>query len=227
MANSDVWINGFHLGHRPYGYVSFSYELNGHLNFRADNVLAVRADTSQQPASRWYTGAGIYRHVRLVTTDPIHIGQWGEFIHTPQVSAKEATVALEITVTNASAAPNNLIKVITILVAPNGKTVGQTESLTLATNNASMIVRQEIPVKNPALWNLDHPQLYRAVTMIRDGNEIRDAHKQYLSASANIISRPKRVFGSTEKISKSKAPACMRMVARLARQFRWVFGKSA
>ncbi len=66
MANSDVWINGFHLGHRPYGYVSFGYELTGHLNFGdADNVLAVRADTSQQPASRWYAGAGIYRHVRL------------------------------------------------------------------------------------------------------------------------------------------------------------------
>ena len=65
MANSDVWINGFHLGHRPFGYVSFNYELTGHLNFGGDNVLVVRVDTSAQPASRWYTGAGIYRHVRL------------------------------------------------------------------------------------------------------------------------------------------------------------------
>jgi len=72
MANSDVWINGFHLDHRPNGYVSFSYELTGHLNFGGDNVLVVRADTSQQPASRWYTGAGIYRHVRLVETTPVH-----------------------------------------------------------------------------------------------------------------------------------------------------------
>ena len=73
MANSDVWINGFHLGHRPYGYVSFSYELNGHLNFGGDNVIAVRTDTSEQPASRWYSGAGIYQHVRLVVTDRVHI----------------------------------------------------------------------------------------------------------------------------------------------------------
>jgi len=57
MQNSDVWINDFHLGHRPNGYVSFSYELTGHLNFGGDNVLAVRTDTSAQPASRWYTGA--------------------------------------------------------------------------------------------------------------------------------------------------------------------------
>jgi len=65
MANSDVWINGRHAGQRPYGYVSFSYELTPHLNFDGQtNLLAVRADTSKQPASRWYTGAGIYRHVR-------------------------------------------------------------------------------------------------------------------------------------------------------------------
>src|SRR6266567_7963936 len=64
MANSDVWINGFHLGRRPYGYVSFRYELTDHLNFgNKANVIAVRADNSGQPASRWYTGAGIYRHV--------------------------------------------------------------------------------------------------------------------------------------------------------------------
>ena len=72
MQNSDVWINGFPLGHRPNGYVSFRYELTPHLNFRGGNVLAVRADTSAQPASRWYSGGGIYRHVRLVVTDPVH-----------------------------------------------------------------------------------------------------------------------------------------------------------
>src|ERR1017187_10163830 len=68
MQNSDVWINGFHLGHRPNGYVSFRYELAGSvLNFGRGtaNVLAVCADTSAQPASRWYAGGGIYRHVRI------------------------------------------------------------------------------------------------------------------------------------------------------------------
>ena len=81
MANSDVWINGFHLGQRPYGYVSFAYELTGHLKLGKDNVIAVRADNSKQPASRWYTGAGIYRHVRLVTTNPEHFAQLIRFGH--------------------------------------------------------------------------------------------------------------------------------------------------
>ena len=67
MANSDVWINGVHLGRRPYGYVGFAYEVTAQLSPGPDaNVLAVRVDDSGQPASRWYTGAGIYRHVRLV-----------------------------------------------------------------------------------------------------------------------------------------------------------------
>ena len=81
MANSDVWINGFHLGNRPYGYISFSYELTPHINFGKDNVIAVRADTSKEPASRWYTGAGIYRHVRLVIKDTVHIPAVGDVHH--------------------------------------------------------------------------------------------------------------------------------------------------
>src|SRR5215813_11842623 len=79
MANSDVWVNGVHLGKRPYGYVSFGYELTEHVKFGRDNLLAVRVDNSGQPASRWYTGAGIYRHVRLVITDSVHIERWGTF----------------------------------------------------------------------------------------------------------------------------------------------------
>src|SRR5579859_1412643 len=72
MQNSRVWINGVPLGSRPSGYVSFEYELTPQVKFGGDNVLAVRCDTSAQPASRWYSGAGIYRHVRLVTVDPVH-----------------------------------------------------------------------------------------------------------------------------------------------------------
>lgn len=84
MANGDVWINGVHMGKRPYGYVSFGYELTKDLVMGGeDNVLAVRADNSGQPASRWYSGAGIYRHVRLVAANPVHFVKWGTFVSTP------------------------------------------------------------------------------------------------------------------------------------------------
>ncbi|HEV8214657.1 MAG TPA: hypothetical protein VGP95_02450, partial [Gemmatimonadaceae bacterium] len=62
--NSDVWINGVHLGKRPYGYISFAYDISHHL-VPGVNVVAVRVDNSSQPNSRWYSGSGIYRHVWL------------------------------------------------------------------------------------------------------------------------------------------------------------------
>src|ERR1022692_2867010 len=96
MANSEVWINGVRLGKRPYGYVSFQYEMTGHLTFgeKSPNVLAVRADNSGQPASRWYAGAGIYRHVRLVVTDPVHLEHGSTFVTTPAVTRAEAAVSI-------------------------------------------------------------------------------------------------------------------------------------
>ncbi len=170
MQNSDVWINGFHLGHRPFGYVSFSYELTGHLNFGGDNVLAVRTDTSQQPASRWYAGAGIYRHVRLLATDPVHFVENGVFVSTPKISAAEATVRIETTVTNESAAPRE-ITIQTSLVSPDGKTVGAIESSQTVSNGAAASLEQQIVFPQPQLWNLDDPELYRAVSQVRAGGE--------------------------------------------------------
>ena len=100
--NSDVWINGFHLGNRPYGYSSFQYELTKHLKFGDEkNVLAVRVNV-QQPCSRWYSGAGIYRNVRLTITDPVHIAHWGTYVTTPEVSENEATVRIETKIQNQS-----------------------------------------------------------------------------------------------------------------------------
>jgi beta-galactosidase len=166
MQNSDVWINGALLGHRPFGYASFSYELTGHLNFGgASNILAVRADTSVQPASRFYAGAGIYRHVRLVVTDPVHIEHWGVFVATPKVSAKEATVQIETSVTNESAVPRE-ITVQTTLVSPGGKSVAAGGTNCTVAAGASVAVTQQIALSNPQLWNLDDPKLYRAVSKI-------------------------------------------------------------
>src|SRR5216117_3912775 len=93
--NSEVWINGQYLGKRPYGYSSFRYELTPNVRFGAGrNVIAVRVDNSQQPNSRWYSGSGIYRHVRLVTSDPMHVAQWGTYITTPVVSVDSSHVTI-------------------------------------------------------------------------------------------------------------------------------------
>ncbi len=174
MANSDVWINGFHLGHRPCGYVSFSYELTGHLNFGSDNVIAVRSDTSAQPASRWYAGAGIYRHVRLVVTDPVHLAHWGVFVSTPQVSAAEAAVKIQTTVTNESNTPRK-VTVRTDLISPTGTTVGAVESDDLIAGHSAGTLGQQIHFPRPQLWNLDAPNLYHTVSQVVSAGKVLDA----------------------------------------------------
>jgi beta-galactosidase len=162
MQNSDVWINGFHLGHRPYGYVSFSYELTGHVNFGGDNVIAVRADASGQPASRWYSGAGIYRPVRLVETTPVFVKQGGIFISTPQVSETQATVQVQVAVTNEYNTPGEIFLKISVL-DPEGKIAGTTETKSqIISNSAAAQFEQDIVVKNPQRWDLKHPVLYQA-----------------------------------------------------------------
>src|SRR5690606_28351129 len=97
--NSDVWINGVHLGNRPYGYVSFYYDLTPYLKI-GNNVIAVRVDNSEEPNSRWYPGSGIYRHTWIVITDKLHIDKYGIYITTPQVSFDLATVSVKTTIKN-------------------------------------------------------------------------------------------------------------------------------
>jgi len=177
MQNSDVWINGFHLGHRPNGYVSFRYELPGAvLNFGrgTENILCVCADTSAQPASRWYAGAGIYRHTRLVVTEPVRVAADGVFVSTPEISSNQATVKIQVSVTNESPAFHE-VALQTTITSPDGETLGavQTSEELAAAGNTT--ADQQITFPNPQLWNLDDPKLYRAVTEVREGEKILDS----------------------------------------------------
>ena len=176
MANSDVWINGVHLGHRPFGYVSFRYELTGHLKFgHTPNVIAVRADNSGQPASRWYAGAGIYRHVRLTITDPVHINHWGTFVTTLEVSAAKATVSVQSTVVNQSESARDVRLQITVL-GPDGRRLQSvtTKPFSVSQKSSTVFTRQ-LNVRNPQRWDLDRPAIYQvAVKVIVAGSVIDD-----------------------------------------------------
>ena len=175
MANSDVWINGYHLGKRPFGYISFRYELTGHLNFgdNKSNILAVRTDTTLQPDSRWYTGQGIYRHVRLVVTDPLHIGHWGVFVTTPKVAAEQSVVQVQTTVVNQSDTQRK-VEVQTTILAPDGKSVESAESTQFVSGGQCVDVMQYITVNNPKLWDLDSPNLYTAASKVLSEDIVLD-----------------------------------------------------
>jgi beta-galactosidase len=169
MANSQVWVNGTALGQRPYGYVSFRYELTGSLGFGENqlNVLAVRADNSRQPASRWYTGGGIYRHVRLIAVDPVHLAEWATFVTTPQVAEDRALVHVRTSVVNQSDLAKDVTVVIT-LQGPDGRVAGEAETGPQAVAaGQSADFQQDLPVPAPVLWDLDRPSLYRAIVQVR------------------------------------------------------------
>jgi len=169
MANSDVWINGFHLGRRPYGYVSFSYELTGHLNFEnKPNVLTVRADNSGQPASRWYSGAGIYRHVRLVITGPVHVPQWGTFVTTPKINDQEASVHVSSAIINQDNKPH-VFSIQTRIIAPTGEVFARSETPNRKIEpGESLNIERNLTVRNPRRWDLAHPYMYQLVTTVRE-----------------------------------------------------------
>ncbi|HEX8070259.1 MAG TPA: glycoside hydrolase family 2 TIM barrel-domain containing protein [Pyrinomonadaceae bacterium] len=176
MANSDVWLNGVHLGRRPYGYVSFAYELTDHLHFGAgrENVLAVRADNSGQPASRWYAGAGLYRHVRLVSTDPVHIEHWGTFVTTPRVTKDGATVRVECAVVNQSDT-TRAVSLQVAVNAPDGRLVqtAETTPQPVAAGQTVALV-QEVVVSNARRWDINEPALYTATARVRSSGRTLD-----------------------------------------------------
>ncbi|MDR1257666.1 MAG: DUF4982 domain-containing protein [Tannerellaceae bacterium] len=172
-CNSRVWINGRLLGSRPNGYVSFSYELTPYLNFGTDNLIVVQADNSMQPNSRWYSGSGIYRNVRLVKTADIHVDTWGSYVTTPEISASNALVRVETTLRNhGRTAP---VEISTVIKDPSGRTVGQAVSSHSFRGEDRAVIVQELAVSDPQLWDTDHPDLYTAVTsVLRDGLTIDD-----------------------------------------------------
>ena len=98
--NSTVYINGQKVGFRPYGYSSFEYDITPYVH-EGQNVVAVRVDNSDQPNSRWYSGCGIYRHVWLTKTNPIHVKHWGVYVHDGKVDVDyENPTKQKVTVKN-------------------------------------------------------------------------------------------------------------------------------
>jgi len=174
--NSEVFINGKSLGVYPYGYSSFSYDLTPYLHFGKENVIAVRVDNSQQINSRWYSGSGIYRHVWMMLTNPIHVAHWGAAISTPVVSAKKATVLVKTKVKNETSSTQSIL-VKTILWNKNSKSVGNGQLKVELPANSEKEITQTINISNPLLWTPETPDLYQAQIQILKEKKILDDTK--------------------------------------------------
>jgi len=173
--NSEVWINGHSLGKRPYGYSSFRYELTPHLRYRARNVIAVRVDNSQQPNSRWYSGSGIYRHVRLVTSDPTHVAGWGTYITTPLVSVDSSHVSIRTSVRNERQVEQPIV-LSTVVYDSAGREVAAISTMGRIAGDSVAELVQDLTISRPVLWSLERPYLYRAVSRVTCGNRLCDTY---------------------------------------------------
>ena len=174
--SSEVFINGRSLGIRPYGYSSFSYDLSPYLDAGNENVIAVRVDNSKQINSRWYSGSGIYRHVWMAITDPVHVANWGVEVTTPDVSSKGAAVQIKTVVKNETGSSQSIV-LKTQLHAANAKNVAAHQVRVKLSPDSEKEIIQIVKVSNPLLWTPETPDLYYAQVEILKGNKVIDETK--------------------------------------------------
>jgi beta-galactosidase len=181
MSYASVWCNGQLAGGWPYGYSSFRVDLTPFLRAGERNTVAIRLDNPPD-SSRWYPGGGIYRNVRLVRTAPVHVGQWGTRVTTPEIALDRATVRIEATVENHDAAPASLsLRTRLYRLDAEGarrEPVASSSPAPLSVGaHASATLSQEIPLAHPRLWSLGSPQRYLAVTQILSEDVVIDEYE--------------------------------------------------
>ena len=175
FRDSQVWLNGFYLGREPSGYTSFGYDLTDYLNYGGNNTIAVRVDASLEEG--WfYEGAGIYRHVWLTKTAPLHVAKWGTFV-TTDVKDNSAGVSAHVTVNNDSAKDADFQIEQTILNA-EGKSIAADKSKDLSLKaGATGEFSSALAVQNPNLWSLETPYMHTLLTTIRKGDAVVDRYE--------------------------------------------------
>lgn len=171
FMQSDVYINGHHLGFHPYGFTSVIYDLTPYLK-EGENTIAVRVDTTDG-RPRWYSGAGIYRHAWLQATNPVRITDYGTYITTPEVSDESASVNIVSSVFNNSAKGKKVV-VVNQIFGPDGKTASKpaTEKINVLPGDTINLI-QNLTVANPRLWDIENPAMYSMQTTLNiDGKTV-------------------------------------------------------
>lgn len=173
--HADVWLNGVKVGHNDNGYMGFPCDLTAAARPGGENTLVVRADNAKQ-ASRWYTGSGIYRHVWLTVTNPLHVAYDGTYVTTPMVGERAAQVSVRTALRNDSTAPKQAT-LVTTLLDPNGRPAGTESAPVEIPAGEEKTVAQQIRLAEPLLWSPDAPRLYRAVSELREGERAADRYE--------------------------------------------------
>jgi beta-galactosidase len=178
--DARVYLNGRYLGEHPGGYTSFRYDISGVADYGGENVLAVSVDP-RLSEGRAYDGAGIYRHVWLSVANPVHVAPWGAFVSAsvdgdPAAAAgaaRSATVTIQTTVANAAPTGGAHVTVTSRLVDDAGAAAGSASAVVDVPAAGSAGATQRIVVRQPRLWSIEAPHLYRLITSIdQDGRTV-------------------------------------------------------
>jgi beta-galactosidase len=208
MSYSIVWFNGHLVGGWPYGYNSFRLDISPYIKPGGENQVAIRIDNPNHSA-RWYPSAGLYRNVWLVKTNTIHVGQWGTYVTTKDVSPKSATINLEVTIDNDSKT-NAEVDVSTSIyeLDARGNKVGKPVAI-YATKNATVsangkaTVKSYVRLKKPKLWGprpTQSPNLYVAVTTLSNKGINIDTYETRFGIRSLEFNPDKGIFVNGERI---------------------------
>jgi beta-galactosidase len=192
FRNSTIWVNGKKAGSHLSGYTGFVLDITDLVNFRSNkNVLAVLVDNvdrnkyadSLSPGEHrpghegwWYEGYGIYRHVNLIITNPVHVSTWGTFVYTKNDSHKSADVIIKTNITNNTDKAYDLV-IKTSLFDPDGKRVRVASSKKEISERSQTEIQKKTTVFNPKLWSPNHPNLYSVVTKVISDGKLSDIYK--------------------------------------------------
>ena len=172
--NSEVWINGHYLGKRPNGYISFQYDITSYIKPGEENLIAVKADHSKYGDSRWYTGSGIYRDVKLIFVSPVHINHWGVSTVAKNVSVEKASLSIKVSISNESGKISDVT--VSNYLLSSGDTVKKSSQKISMPGSSSKLVSQNMDIYGPKLWDTDNPNLYSLITVV-SGVDVLDSQE--------------------------------------------------
>jgi len=172
-SETDVWLNGHHVGYHPYGYTSFFCDLTPYCKPSGEgNVLAIRV-RNEGKNSRWYSGSGIYRHVWIESTNRLHLNTWGLFVTTPEVSREKTIVQIATEVVNETGQDKDAIVQIQIKDALGNLVGNQSVDIHLQTGERKTPV-QSVEILHPSLWSVESPVLYTCEATVTSGKNVSD-----------------------------------------------------
>jgi beta-galactosidase len=205
FRDCHIWLNGHLVGRNESGYVGFNVDVTDAVNYGGENMLVVRADASHYEG--WfYEGGGIYRHVWLMKTDPVHIPQWGVFVSS-RIGKGGATVTVETTIVNDSA-DQAVVKLESQILDATGTIVGEAElgDITIRPRLLAKAI-PEIVIATPGLWSLDRPDLYRLRSTVRAGSRLVDQYETRFGIRTAAFDKDKGFFLNGEPV-KIKGVCC-------------------